>query len=105
VRSDPDEAALAVLVSQPYVVEILDLLRREPLTQRQLGRTLPRRRLTRALRALAAHGAIRRRDRHGSWDHLVPATYELTTIGRETVALLEQADTWDALYQRYLGGR
>src|SRR6266542_1142483 len=102
MRYDP----VARLVSQPYVVEALDALARQPLTQRRLSRILgtPRRRLTSPLRTLAAHGAIRRHDQHGSWDHLVATTYELTGTGRELVELLERADTWDALYGRYLGG-
>jgi len=106
VRNDPDdEAAVVRLVSRPYVVEVLDALMCQPVTQHRLRRVLRlrRSRLTVALRALAAYGAIRRGDQHGSWDGRDPAPtlYELTDIGRGLLDLLQQMDVWDSFYERY----
>ena len=106
VLEDADQAVVR-LVSQPNVVEVLDALSSRPVRLDRLRRLLRVRQpsLTAALRALAAHGAIRRRDRHGSWDGRDDAAraYELTDIGHGLVDLLEQVDVWDALYERYLG--
>ncbi|HEV8556494.1 MAG TPA: hypothetical protein VGR06_08885 [Actinophytocola sp.] len=82
---DPDdEAAVVRLVSQPYVVEVLDALSTRPWTRQQLGRMLHVRRcrLMVALRALAAHGAVRRRDHQGSWDGDDPTSTETSSPTR-----------------------
>ncbi len=107
VLEDPaEEADVVRLVSQPYVVEVLDALSDRPMTRERLLRLLRVRRssLAAALRALAAHGAVRRRDRHGSWDGRDGAStvYELTDIGHRLIELLKRVDVWDALYERYL---
>jgi DNA-binding HxlR family transcriptional regulator len=103
VLSEPD---VVRLISQRYVVEVLDALTVRPLTRRQLGELLGVHRpaLAVALRALASNGAIRRLDCHGSWDRpdLAATGYELTGTGRALVELLQHDELWDALYQRYL---
>jgi len=94
------------LVSRRYVVEVLDALTDRPSTQRELCRVLRvyRRPITVALRALAAHGAIRRINHEGSWDGRDPAAarFELTDTGHGILDLLNRLEVWDAIYERYL---
>jgi DNA-binding HxlR family transcriptional regulator len=105
----PDEATVAGLVSQRYVVEVLDALTARPLTLPELRRILRARPrpLVSAVRSLAARGAVRRLGHHGSWDDRGSLTtrYALTGTGREIAGRLERIEVWDALYQRYVCGR
>jgi DNA-binding HxlR family transcriptional regulator len=96
-------AQLARLVSRRHVVEVLDALAESPRTRADLRRQLPgrARALDTALRALAAHGAVRRTDL-GTWDLPGAATtrYQLTPAGHRLVALLSRLDVWTALYSQ-----
>ena len=96
-------AQLARLVSQRYVVEVLDALADAPHTRAELRRLLHARpaALDAAVRALAAHGAVRQPDQ-GTWD--LPGSagtrYQLTPEGHRFVALLSRLDVWTALYSQ-----
>jgi DNA-binding HxlR family transcriptional regulator len=96
------------VVSQRYAVDILDALADRPRSFAELRDCLRarRRELDRALRTLAAQGALRRHTQEGSWDRRPPAQvrYELTNVGRFLVDQLSSVDVWTTLYEYYLYG-
>lgn len=105
----PDTPRVLVwLTSHRHVVEVLAALAERPQTSAELraGLHAKRRHLDTALRTLAAHRAIRRRDQHGSWDHHDTASirYELTDAGRHLTHQFDRLDVWVAIYEYYLYG-
>ncbi|MGW5225317.1 helix-turn-helix domain-containing protein [Nocardia niigatensis] len=96
-------SALRELVNHRGVVELLDLLAREPRTVRQLRAELGLRRpgASRVLRLLAARGIVTA-DAVGSWDEPLGITgpIRLTGSGRRTVELLSSFAVWEALYEQ-----
>jgi DNA-binding HxlR family transcriptional regulator len=100
-----DDATI-VLISRPYVVEVLAQLNESPHILRTLHRSChgTRHELHDALRALAAAGAISRTGTGGSWDtrEADEGAYALTAAGHRLVERLSDIDTWTQAYQRYL---
>jgi DNA-binding HxlR family transcriptional regulator len=100
---------LSEVAGCPGAVEVLDALAEAPRSQAELRTAVPlsRWKLDRALRRLAAEGAISRCGEPGSWD-LRPARttrYALTPLGNEFVAVMSDLDVWVAIYESYLNGR
>ncbi|MFJ9369217.1 MarR family transcriptional regulator [Nocardia sp. NPDC101769] len=95
-------SALRELVNHRGVVELLDLLAREPHTVRQLRAELGLRRpgVSRVLRLLAAYGVVTA-DLVGTWDDPldIAGPVRLTESGWRTIELLSSFAVWEALYQ------
>jgi DNA-binding HxlR family transcriptional regulator len=97
---------LTGLLCVPLTVDVVNALADGPATFRTLRvrlRVRPRN-LDDALRMLAAHEVIRRRDHYGSWDRPAPADArcELTETGWELACQLERCVVWVAIYDYYL---
>ncbi|WP_340687879.1 hypothetical protein LCL61_17945 [Amycolatopsis coloradensis] len=103
---DHTTAELARLVSQPHVVEILDILAEAPCSLEDLHRQLrvSRQAVTSALRVLAAAGVAHRHGHSGSWDNRPSPSvrHGLTATGRDLARQLDRLEVWTALYRRYL---
>ena len=100
-------ARVAGIIRCPGAVEVLDALVEASSTFAELAKVfrIPRRRLERALRTLAAEGAIRQ-CRPGSWDGRaeLDVRYELTATGSRLAVELGDIDVWTAFYERHLNG-
>ncbi|MGK3202753.1 hypothetical protein [Amycolatopsis sp. MEPSY49] len=96
---------LARVISCPAAAEILDELVVGPRRFRELRGLVPLSVIQRALRVLAAEGALRC-DTGGSWDGRLNggAVFALTGPGRQIVSELSALDVWVAVYDRYLNG-
>ncbi|MFD2415560.1 hypothetical protein [Amycolatopsis pigmentata] len=100
------DPVLTGLLRVPLTVDVVDALADGPATFSALRVRLRvrRRHLDQALRVLAAHEVIRRRDHYGSWDQPAPsgAPCELTGTGWELARRLERCEVWVAIYDYYL---
>jgi DNA-binding IclR family transcriptional regulator len=96
-----DVNALRELVSHRYLVEILDLISRDPRGVDDLAAAVPAARTSvpHVLRVLAAHRLVAT-EGEGSWDDIPPGAHKigLTALGRQTVEALSSIDVWTALY-------
>ncbi|MEU1427584.1 hypothetical protein ABZ412_10970 [Nocardia sp. NPDC005746] len=95
-------SALRQLLNHRGVVEVLDLLARDPRTEWELRYELGLRRsgISRVLRLLAAYGVVEA-DVVGSWDEAPDREnlIRLTGSGWRTVELLSSFAVWEALYE------
>jgi DNA-binding HxlR family transcriptional regulator len=102
VRAHRHDPAVLALIRRPYMAELLASLDAPPQTLTELRRRTGARRryLVDGLRALAAHHAITRTSRAGSWDeHADPlAVYQLTPTGHALVEDLFNLEVWLAAY-------
>lgn len=98
---------LAGIIGCPGAVEVLDALADTSCAFAELGKAarVPRGRLERVLRTLAAEGAVRQ-SRSGSWDARAnqDTAYVLTAAGHRLAADLADIDVWTAFYERHLNG-
>ena len=92
---------LRELVSQPYVVEVLDALSSGPMTVQQLRSAIPRGRrgISRVVRDLVVCGLVNS-GAAGSRDDLAAADmrYQHTEHGRLVVRMLTSFSVWTILY-------
>ncbi len=92
---------LRELVSQPYVVEVLDALSSEPMTVQQLWAAIPRarREISRVVRDLVVRGLVIS-GTAGSRDDWAAADlrYQHTEQGRSVVRMLASFSVWTMLY-------
>ncbi|HVW40254.1 MAG TPA: hypothetical protein VHC18_02785 [Amycolatopsis sp.] len=102
------DPVLAQLARHPVTLDAPGLLAQEPLTLAALSARLRTRRRTveAALRVLAAHGMVSRRDQAGSWDErgAAPVLYQLTRAGQDLDRRLQRFDTLVAIYEHLLCG-
>ncbi|HET6501579.1 MAG TPA: hypothetical protein VFG87_12530 [Amycolatopsis sp.] len=103
VGDDETVLALVRLAGCRHAVETLDLLAEGPLAFATVRRRLHARRrdLRAAMRTLAAHRAVCRAGRYGSWDtpDRGPAHFTLTREGIRLNEQLNRLDVWVAMYE------
>jgi DNA-binding HxlR family transcriptional regulator len=96
------ESNLRELVSHPHVIEVLDALRRGPMTLAEIRSRVPagRRGLASALKVVATYGLVTRTE-GGSWDveAATNALYRHTDLGRLTVDTLSRFSVWTAMFE------
>lgn len=107
--ADDVVARLSDVVGRPGAVEVIEALADSSRSRTELCAAvpLPKRKLERVLRTLAAEGVLVRCDEPGTWD-LRPertARYALTALGEEFVAVMSDLDVWVAIYEMYLDDR
>jgi DNA-binding HxlR family transcriptional regulator len=107
--ADDVVARLSDVVGHPGAVEVIEVLAQDAKSRLELCAVvpLPKRKLDRVLRTLAAEGVLVRCAEPGTWDLRPERTtrYALTAHGEELAAVMSDLDVWVAIYEMYLDDR